>query len=128
MASKPSRKGYAQDALRRQVKREWRGFDDALDLNAGIHHPSEFIAEIIRSAGLADGMEEEKLRALWVDLAGVYVAKSSQPQSLKRGVLTIRVTQPAMRFHLEQMRGSLLKKIQQAAGDEKIQSIRFSVG
>jgi len=43
-------------------------------------------------------------------------------------VLTIRVTQPAMRFHLEQMRGSLLKKIQQAAGNDKIQSIRFSVG
>jgi hypothetical protein len=128
MASKPSKKYSAQDVLRRQVKREWRGFDDALDLNAGIHLPSEFIAEIIRSAGLAEGMEEEKLRSLWADLAGPYVAKASQPQSLKRGVLTIRVTQPAMRFHLEQMRGSLLTKIQQAAGNDKIQSIRFSVG
>jgi len=55
MASKPSKKWSAQEFLRRQVKREWRGFDDALDLNEGVHLPSEFIAEIIRETACALG-------------------------------------------------------------------------
>ena len=77
---------------------------------------------------MTDGMEEHRLRAIWSDLAGEYVAKSSEPVSLKKGVLMIRVSQPAMKFHLEQMRGSLLVKIQQAAANGKITSLRFTAG
>jgi predicted nucleic acid-binding Zn ribbon protein len=117
-----------QEQMRRQVRREWHGVDEALDLNANVHRAADFVAEIVRLAGLADGMEEQRLQEIWSELAGEFIAKGSVPVSLKRGCLTIRVTQPSMRFHLEQMRGSLLAKIQQAAGNDKIQSLRISVG
>ena len=116
------------DAIRRKVRREWRGFDEPLDLNAGVRRAAEFVDDIIRMVGMTDGMEEQRLRAIWIDLAGEYVAKGSEPVSLKKGVLTIRVSQPAMKFHLEQMRGSLLAKIQQAAANGKITSLRFTAG
>jgi predicted nucleic acid-binding Zn ribbon protein len=122
------RKPSAHDLIRRQILREWRGADEPLDLNANVHRAGEFVGEIMRLAGLADGMEEGRLREIWSSVMGDFVAKCSEPVSLKRGCLTIRVTQPAMRFHLEQMRGSLLAKIQKAAANNKIQSLRFSVG
>lgn len=122
------RKLSPQEQMRRRVRRELWGTDEPLDPNAGVHLAAEFIDQIVRAAGLSDGMEEERLRSIWSELAGEYIAKASAPVSLKRGVLTIRVTQPAMKFHLEQMRGSLLAKIQRAAANDKIQSLRFSMG
>lgn len=117
-----------QELMRRQVRREWHGVDEAPDLNANVSRAADYVAEIMRLAGLVDGMEEQHLQEIWSELAGEFVAKGSVPVSLKRGCLTIRVSQPSMRFHLEQMRGSLLAKIQAAAGNDKIQSLRISVG
>ena len=122
------KKNFAQDAIRRKIRRELWGCDDILDLNENVHFVSEFIDAIVAQVGLLDGIEEESLRAAWKDLAGEYIAKCSDPLSLKRGLLTIRVTQPSMRFHLEQMRGSLLLKIQQSLGKDKIQTLRFTMG
>jgi len=122
------RKPTRQDHIRRQVRREWRGADDPLDLQENVHLAADFVAEILRRAGMTEGMEEGHLRAIWREATGDFVAKCSEPVSLKGGCLTIRVTQPAMRFHLEQMRGSLLAKIQQAANNQKIKSLRFAVG
>ncbi|MFM2296301.1 MAG: hypothetical protein RL117_8 [Verrucomicrobiota bacterium] len=121
---RPTRK----DLVRQQVIRDFRGVDDPLDLYQNISLAAQHIAEIMRQVGLAEGMEEAKLKQIWQQVAGEFVAKASVPDSLKRGCLTIRVTQPAMRFHLEQMRGNLLRKVQQAAGNQMIQSLRFIVG
>ena len=122
------RKTTRQETLRRQVRREWWGADDPLNLEENVRRAADCVADILRKAGLSEGMEEGHLRAIWSEVTGEFVAKCSEPVSLKRGCLTIRVTQPAMRFHLEQIRGSLLAKIQQAAANQKIQSLRFSVG
>ncbi len=122
------RKLTRQELLRREVRREWWGMDAPTDLNENVRMAADCVGEILRLAGLSEGMEEGHLRAIWAEVTGDFVAKCSEPVSLKRGCLTIRVTQPAMRFHLEQMRGSLLTKIQQSAANQKIQSLRFSVG
>ncbi len=122
------KKNFAQEAIRRRIRRELWGCDEVLDLNENVHLVSEYIDAIVAQAGLLDGIEEESLRSAWKDLVGDYIAKCSDPVSLKRGLLTIRVTQPAMRFHLEQMRGSLLAKVQRSLGKDKIQTIRFSMG
>lgn len=122
------RKKPRQEILRREVKREWWGFDAPLNLNENVSLAGDCVAEVLRRSGLSEGMEEGHLRAIWAEVMGEFVSKCSEPVSLKRGCLTIRVTQPAMRFHLEQMRGSLLAKIQGVAANQKIQSLRFSVG
>jgi predicted nucleic acid-binding Zn ribbon protein len=122
------RKLTRQEILRREVRREWWGVDAPLDLNENVRMAGDCVPEILRRVGLTEGMEEGHLRAIWKDVVGEFVAKCSEPVSLKRGCLTIRVTQPAMRFHLEQMRGSLLHQIKKSAANEKIQSLRFAVG
>jgi hypothetical protein len=40
----------------------------------------------------------------------------------------LRVTQPAMRFHLEQMKPMLLERIRQQLGTERIRSVSFTLG
>ncbi len=121
---KPSR----LDAIRRAVLRDWHGGDDPAHPDERLHLPQEFLASILRQAGATEGIDEERLREMWKDVAGDFVARHASPVSLKGGCVTLHVLQPAMRFHLEQMKGVLLKKLQEAAGPGVVKTIRFAVG
>ena len=116
------------DAIRRAVLRDWRGADDPAHLDECLHQPKEFLAAILRQAGATEGIDEERLRAMWKEVAGDFVARHATPVSLKGGCLTLHVLQPAIRFQLEQTRTVLLKNIQKAAGEGVVKSIRFAVG
>jgi predicted nucleic acid-binding Zn ribbon protein len=101
------------------------------NLNAGVHRPDEFVAALmrgLRAAGGADGLDEEEVRSAWKDLAGEFIARHTEPVAVKGGHLVLRVTQPAMRFHLEQMKPMLLERIRQQLGAERIRSVKFTLG
>lgn len=116
------------DAIRRAVLRDWRGGDEPARLDERLHLPKDFLSAILRQAGATEGIDEERLREMWKEVAGDFVARHATPVSLKGGCVTLHVLQPAMRFHLEQMKGQLLKNMQKAAGAEVVKSIRFAVG
>ncbi len=114
--------------IREEILREWRGCDEAPDLNEGIHLAEKFISAILRSAGAEDGLHEDQVRSAWKELAGDFIAAHTEPVSVKNGHLVLRVTQPAMRFHLEQMKPMLLTRIRAHLGEDRIQSVKFSLG
>lgn len=121
---KPPRAGK----IREEILREWRGADEPDNLNAGIHRAQQFVAAILRAAGAEDGLNEDTVRSTWKELAGHFIASHTQPVSVKGGDLILRVTQPAMRFHLEQMKPMLLTRIRSQLGEERIKSIKFTLG
>ena len=114
--------------LREEILREWRGADEPADLNGRVHQPEKFIRAILKQAGVAEGVDESQLRSAWKELAGDFVAAHSEPVSIRDGHLVLRVAQPAMRFHLEQMKPMLLKRIREALGADRVRSIRFQTG
>ena len=110
------------------VLREWRGADEPPDLTRNIHSPADFMQAILRAAGAMDGVESEELCAIWREIAGDFLKPHAQPLSIKGGHLILQVSQPAMRFHLEQMKGDLLRKFRERLGENRVKSIRFQVG
>lgn len=116
------------EAMRRAILRDWRGGDEPAHLDERLHLPKEFLAGILRQAGASEGIDEERLREMWKEVAGEFVARHATPVSLKNGCLTLQVLQPAIRFQLEQTKAVLLKNIQAAAGEGMVKIIRFSVG
>ncbi|MBC8126961.1 MAG: DUF721 domain-containing protein [Gloeobacteraceae cyanobacterium ES-bin-144] len=114
--------------IREEILREWRGGDEAVNLNEGIHTADKFISAILRSVGAEDGLHEDQVRSAWKELAGDFISSHTEPQSVKNGHLILRVTQPAMRFHLEQMKPMLLTRIRSQLGEDRIKSIKFSLG
>ena len=111
-----------------RVLREWRGYDEALDLNEGVHSPQEFIHSILEQAGAAEGVQEDQLRSVWKQLAGDFIAAYTDPVSIKHRELVLRVSQPALRFQLERMKPELLARIHNHFGNDTIRSIRFTHG
>lgn len=86
------------------------------------------MAGILRDLQLDEGIEESRLREAWKEVAGGFVAGQTEPVSLRSGTLTLRVLQPSMRFHLEQSRGQLLKRLKQRLGTETIREVRLIIG
>ncbi len=115
-------------SIREEILREWRGVEEPDDLKAGVHRAGEFVAAVLRAAGAEDGLHEDQVRAAWKDLAGDFIARHTEPVSVKGGHLMLRVTQPAMRFHLEQMKPMLLGRIRAQLGEERIKSVKFTLG
>lgn len=122
------RKPTRTDRIREQILREWRGADEASDSSAHVSQAGRFIDAILRHAGLSDGIEEQELRAAWKELAGEFIARNSEPASVKGGHLVLRVTQPAMRFQLEQIKPMLLARIRERFGADRIRSVKFTLG
>ncbi len=114
--------------VRSQVVREWIGAPQPLDLNKNISEASEWIETILEKIGVSGGIEEERVIETWRELAGELVAGQTAPVSLRRGCLTLKVLQPSMRFHLEQLKPQLLRKLQQELGEEHLKSLRLTIG
>ena len=89
---------------------------------------ADWVSGILASLRIADGVEESQIREGWKKVAGDFVAAQTEVISLKRGVLILRVLQPAMRFHLEQSRGELLRKVQSELGKDKVREVRLITG
>ena len=105
--------------IREQILREWRGYDETRDLDSGIHTPGEFMRSILQLTGMADGLHEDEVRESWREIAGDFIAEHTDPVSVANGRLTLRVTQPAMRFHLEQMKPMLLTRVRERLGPQQ---------
>jgi predicted nucleic acid-binding Zn ribbon protein len=114
--------------LREEILREWRGVEEPADLSAGTHRAAEFISAILRAAGAEDGLHEDEVKAAWKDLAGDFIARHTEPVSVKSGHLVLRVTQPTLRFQLEQMKPLLFSRIRSQLGGNRIKSIKFTLG
>lgn len=115
-------------AMRRRVLREWRGCDDAVGSGANVRLAGEFLTGILAQTGTADGIDEARLREAWRALAGDLIASQCEPVGLRKGEVSLRVLQPAMRFHLEQIKPLLLRRLQEELGDKRVRSVRFVLG
>jgi predicted nucleic acid-binding Zn ribbon protein len=122
------KKPSCSSRIREEILREWRGSEEPSDLNAGIFRAQQFVAAILKSAGMEDGLNEDEVRATWKELAGDFIARHTEPLSVKGGHLILRVTQPALRFQLEQMKPMLLSRIRAQLGAGRIKTIKFSLG
>lgn len=114
--------------IREEILREWRGGDEADNLATNVHKADEFVKAILRAAGAEDGLNEDQVKAAWKELAGDFISRHAEPVSVKEGHLVLRVTQPTMRFHLEQMKPMLLTRIREQLGEGRVKSVKFTLG
>lgn len=107
---------------------EWLGCDHLMGLNENVSAAADWVDQILKKQFFSESLNEEEVKAAWKQLAGDFIGANTEPVSVKDGHLVLRVTQPAMRFHLEQLKPELLKKIKERFGKDKIKSIKFILG
>ena len=128
MAAPRRKKPPRREGIHEDLMREWLGCEKPTNLNANISDAGKWVDGILKSQFFADGLNEEEVKAAWKEIAGDFIAANTEPVSVKEGHLVLRVTQPAFRFHLEQLKPELLKKVKARFGAGKVNSIRFNLG
>ena len=110
--------------------REFRGVGEPLDLERNVsRRPAICLGSILRDGlRLNEGIEESRLRGAWREVAGEFVAQQTEPVSLREGTLILRVLQPSMKFHLEQTRSQLLRRLQNQLGRGTIRQVKLVIG
>ena len=121
-------KSSKEDSIRARLLEQLWGAGQRSDPDKNVHAAGDFLADILAKLRLEDGIEESKLRGAWKEVAGEFIAGQTEPVSFRKGVLTLKVLQPSMRFHLEQSRGEIMARLRQALGKNKIREIRLTIG
>lgn len=131
MGRKPSagkEKLISRKSMRADIVGQWVGASRPLNLEKNISEAGAHIETILESVGVQGGLDEERVKDAWASLAGNLIAKQTEPVSIRKGCLTLKVLQPAMRYHLEQLKPGLLHKLQNELGSENITSLRLTIG
>ena len=113
---------------RARILAEWRGGLDPPNPERNIHQPEEYLDELLKTIGLSEGIDEKRLKDVWNLVAGPFVAQHTVPESIRRGVLVLRVLQPAMKFHLQQMSAKLLDNLHRELGKGIVKQVVFKIG
>ena len=131
MGRKPStgkEKLISRKNMRADVVGQWVGASRPLNREKNISEAGAHIEAILESIGVQGGLDEDRVKEAWSVLAGDLIAKQTEPVSLRKGCLTLKVLQPAMRYHLEQLKPGLLRKLQSELGAENVTSLRLTIG
>jgi predicted nucleic acid-binding Zn ribbon protein len=124
----PNGKPTRRESIHEELTSEWLGCEKPLNPNKNVSAAGDWVDEILRKQFFADSLDEEEVKKAWKEIAGDFIGANTEPVSAKEGNLVLRVTQPAMRFHLEQMKPELLRRIRDRFGEGKIKSVRFALG
>lgn len=113
--------------LRQKVIEEWRGYREPPHPDRHLHAAGEVARQVLTGMAGADQVAEEEVRAGWGEAVGSFLAAHSEPVSLKRGILKVRVVQPSVRYTLEQgMKAELLARLQSRFGARRIVDLAFT--
>ena len=110
-------------------KRSWTQDRAMLDMFGGVKKPKveeglalaeDLLSGIIDEVGLKDGVTLEDLSVAWASIVGPNISNNSEPIEIRKGTLRVRVTQPVIRFELQQRQSLLLTKITESLPQVKI--------
>lgn len=116
-------------ALRAAAIAEWRGLPDRKPRPDRWHAPGDLLPKLMQQLGLSERLQESEVIDAWKQIVGEFIASHSTPFSLKAGVLSVRVLQPALHYQFETIsKVEILRKLKQRFGSKVIRDVRFRVG
>ena len=116
-------------SLRAAVIAEWRGLPANKRRPDRWQAPGDLLPKLMQQLGLSERLRESEVIDAWKQIVGEFIAAHSAPVSLRGGVLSVRVLQPALHYQFEQIsKVEILRKLKQRFGTKIIREIRFRVG
>jgi predicted nucleic acid-binding Zn ribbon protein len=116
-------------SLRAAVIAEWRGLSERKARVDQWRSPAELVPKLMQRLGLRERLHETEVIDAWSKIVGEFIAAHSAPVALRKGVLYVRVLQPALHYELEQVsKIDILRKLKKRFGGKTIRDVRFRVG
>lgn len=122
------RRANKQQRLRHQLVADWRGAMGAPLIDNPVVTLQSIIPGVLKEWKLDDALRLDDAAAAWREIVGGFIAQQTMPDSLKRGVLTVRVLQPAIHHTLLMEKARLLQRLQERFGKSTVREVKFRHG
>lgn len=107
---------------------DWRGVPDGPLLDRPVREVADLVGAVARECGIKDRLLLEDVVAAWRAIVGDFLATHSQPDTIQRGMLTVRILQPAVHHSLMMEKPRILARLKQKLGPGSVRDIRFRHG
>lgn len=123
-AAKPSRFQRQRHAL----ISAWRGAPEPPLIDLPTRRVGDLLAPILQQCGLAERARLEEVLEAWRDIVGEMLFQHTRPDAVARGVLIVRLLQPAVHHALTMEKPRILARLRERLGRSGIRDIRFKHG
>lgn len=122
------RRANKQQRLRHQLVADWRGAMGLPLIDNPVVTLQSIIPGLLKNWKLDDALRLDEAAAAWREIVGGFIAQQTMPDSLKRGVLMVRVLQPAIHHTLLMEKARLLQRLQERFGASVVREVKFRHG
>jgi hypothetical protein len=88
----------------------------------------EILRKILKKRNIPHTSTDRRLLDTWRRAVGPQIAAQTHPETLKRGVLFVRVSAPVWMHQLQFMKEEILGRIKELSGPDEVRSLFFSIG
>ena len=88
----------------------------------------EILGKILKKRNIPHTPTDRRLLDTWRRAVGPQIAAQTHPDTLKRGVLFVRVSAPVWMHQLQFMKEEILDRVRELSGPEEVRSLRFCIG
>ena len=90
-----------------------------------MQHIQKAIKGFLKSAGLENGIIQQRSIEVWADVVGEKVAKNTEAKSIEHGTLTVETKNSVWRQELLFQKKEIIKKLNRKLKKNIIKDIRF---
>ncbi len=83
------------------------------------------IEDLLGKLGISGKIREYDAVERWPDVVGQQVAKVTQAEAIKSGILIVRVSNGPWRNELQFLKAEIIRKLNEDLGQELVKDIRF---
>ena len=123
-AAKPSRFQRHRHAL----ISAWRGAPEPPLVDLPTRNAADLVGAILKQSGLSERVQLEKVLEVWREIVGEYLFQQTRPDSVSRGVLVVRLMQPAVHHALMMEKPRILARLRERLDQSGIRDLRFQFG
>lgn len=106
----------------------WRGAPEPALVNLPARQVGDLLAPILQQCGLGERARLEQVLEAWREIVGDMLFQHTRPDAVVRGVLVVRLLQPAVHHALTMEKPRLLERLRARLGSSGIRDIRFKHG
>ena len=88
----------------------------------------EILGKILKKRNIPHSSTDRRLLDIWRRAVGPQIASQTHPDTLKRGVLFVRVSAPVWLHQLQFMKEEILDRIKALNVPEEVRNLRFFIG
>ncbi len=85
----------------------------------------DLLQQFIDKSGRQRLYDERRVLSLWTEVVEPVVAQNTQCKDIKNGVLTVKVTNAALRFELLARKSEIIHRLNERLGVEVVKDIIF---